>query len=197
MSQDRPYHHGDLKQALLHRAGVVLRERGAGALSLRELARDLGVSHAAPANHFPDRRALLDALASDGFDRLRARLQDAAETPGPFDQQVCRLAGAYVEFAITEANLLELLFARNAGGSVEALEQGAVDAFEPTLELFRRGRAEGRLSAHDPVHLGLIFLATVHGIAALANGGITRSDQLDLLTDEAVAHFLRGVRLSA
>ncbi|HEY0811983.1 MAG TPA: TetR/AcrR family transcriptional regulator [Pseudonocardia sp.] len=197
MLTNRSYHHGDLRRALLERAGTVLQESGADALSLRKLARDIGVSHAAPARHFPDRQALLDALAADGFDRLRARLEEAAAAPGQFDQQVRCVAGAYVDFATTEANLLELLFAHNKGGSAGVLDQGAVDAFAPTLEIFRRGQTEGRLPAGDPVRLGLIFIATLQGIAVLANSGITRSDQLRPLIDEAVTHFLRGVRSSA
>ena len=57
----RPYHHGNLRQALLDAAERTVRERGVEALSLRELAREVGVSHGAPRRHFPDRQALLDA----------------------------------------------------------------------------------------------------------------------------------------
>ena len=58
----RRYHHGDLRSALLRSAECALREKGAAALSLRELARDLGVSHAAPGRHFKDKQALLDYI---------------------------------------------------------------------------------------------------------------------------------------
>ena len=71
----RPYHHGNLRTALLEQAERTVRERGAQALSLRELARDAGVSHGAPRRHFPDRQALLDALAEAGFVRLGAELR--------------------------------------------------------------------------------------------------------------------------
>ena len=73
----RPYHHGNLRSELLEQAERVLADRGAGALSLRELAREIGVSHAAPRRHFADKQALLDALAEDGFDRLGAELRAA------------------------------------------------------------------------------------------------------------------------
>ncbi|WAP58220.1 helix-turn-helix domain-containing protein [Streptomyces sp. S465] len=59
----RPFHHGNLRAVLLDQAELVLRERGIDALSLRELAREAGVSHGAPRSHFIDRNALLDALA--------------------------------------------------------------------------------------------------------------------------------------
>src|SRR5947209_2974095 len=66
----RPYHHGNLRAELLAAAEQTVRERGVEALSLRELARRVGVSHGAPRRHFADRQALLDALAQAGFDRL-------------------------------------------------------------------------------------------------------------------------------
>ena len=70
---ERPYHHGNLRSALLAAAERTVRERGVQDLSLRELAREIGVSHGAPRRHFPDRQALLDALAESGFERLGAR----------------------------------------------------------------------------------------------------------------------------
>jgi AcrR family transcriptional regulator len=70
-----PYHHGNLRAALLDAAECSVEEQGAEQLSLRELARAVGVSHAAPRSHFPDRQALLDALAERGFDRLAAAMR--------------------------------------------------------------------------------------------------------------------------
>lgn len=67
-AMDRPnYHHGDLRAAILSEAALLVAERGADGLSLRELARSAGVSHAAPAHHFVDRRGLFTALAAQGF----------------------------------------------------------------------------------------------------------------------------------
>ena len=71
---DQPYHHGKLREALLARAREVIEEAGVEGLSLRQLARDLGVSHAAPGKHFRDKQALLDALALDGFRSMNARI---------------------------------------------------------------------------------------------------------------------------
>src|SRR6185437_10944983 len=79
---ERPYHHGNLRRALLDAAERTVRERGVQELSLRELARDVGVSHGAPRRHFPDRQALLDALAETGFTRLGRDLRAAIEGAG-------------------------------------------------------------------------------------------------------------------
>src|SRR5213592_1296667 len=78
----RSYHHGNLRAALLEGAERMLAERGSGELSLRELAREVGVSHAAPRRHFPDRQALLDALAEAGFARLGSELRTAVDGAG-------------------------------------------------------------------------------------------------------------------
>ena len=93
VTSPRPYHHGNLRSALLQQAAQTIDERGIQALTLRELARDVGVSHAAPRRHFPDRQALLDAIAEDGFERLGAELADAVDQAGPrFDARLHALA---------------------------------------------------------------------------------------------------------
>src|SRR4029079_14956503 len=78
----RPYHHGDLEAALLRAAGKLLDKEGVEALSLREVARRAGVSHAAPYRHFPERDALLAALAVEGFEWLAVGQREAAAAGG-------------------------------------------------------------------------------------------------------------------
>ena len=77
MSSRDTYHHGDLKATILAEAAALVAERGADGLSLRELARAAGVSHAAPAHHFTDRRGLFTALATEGFRMLADALTGA------------------------------------------------------------------------------------------------------------------------
>src|ERR1700674_245384 len=109
---ERPYHHGNLRTALLVAAERTVRERGVQDLSLRELAREVGVSHGAPRRHFPDRQALLDALAEAGFARLGADLRAAVDVGGEdFEARLRATAAAYVRFATRHAALLELMVA--------------------------------------------------------------------------------------
>ena len=75
----RPYHHGNLREALLAAAERTLVAGGASSLTLRELGRELGVSHTSPRRHFADKQALLDALALRGFERLGAVTARAAK----------------------------------------------------------------------------------------------------------------------
>src|SRR6202011_1583088 len=107
----RRYHHGDLRAALLSRAETELSRGGAGSLSLRELARDVGVSHGAPREHFRTKQALLDALAETGFQRLGHELEAAmAGNQGSFSERLTAFAQTYVRFASRQPALLDLMF---------------------------------------------------------------------------------------
>jgi AcrR family transcriptional regulator len=195
---DRPYHHGNLRTALLEQAERTVRERGAQELSLRELARDVGVSHAAPRRHFADRQALLDALAETGFERLGAELRGAFDAAGEdFEARLRATAAAYVRFATRDAALLELMFAGKHREESGALHEAADRAFAILLELIEQGQAQGALEPGEPERVGLVLFATVQGIAALVTGGIVVPEQVDGLVADAIAHFLRGSRAAA
>lgn len=194
----RPYHHGNLRSALLAQAERTLREGGAHELSLRELAREVGVSHAAPRRHFPDRQALLDALGEAGFARLGAELRRAAEGAGEdFEPRLQATAAAYVRFATRDAALLELMFAGKRREDSGTLHAEADRAFSVILELIEQGQADGALVGGPPERVGLVLFATVHGTAALVNSGIVDAEQLDVLLSDALEHFLRGSRTLA
>jgi AcrR family transcriptional regulator len=192
---DRPYHHGNLRAELLAAAEQTVRERGAQSLSLRELARELGVSHGAPRRHFADRQALLDALAQDGFARLGAELRSAVDGAGEdFRARLKATAAAYVRFATHDAALLELMFAGKHGERSGAVNLEAERAFAVMLELIEQGQSEGALERDEPERVGLVLFATIQGIAALVTGGMVASEQLDELLGDAIAYFLRGSR---
>lgn len=103
------YHHGDLKEALLAVATDVLANHGEAALSLRALARHLGVSPGAPYRHYPDRSALLKALVARGFDRL-AHAASQADAAATDRNAVVAQATAYVRFARDNDALFRLMF---------------------------------------------------------------------------------------
>ena len=190
---ERPYHHGDLRRTLLEHAERTLRERGVDALSLRELARQAGVSHSAPRRHFADRQALLDALAHDGFVRLGEELARAAAGAGEdFQARLRATAAAYVRFATRDPALLELMFAGKHREPAGALHAAAERAFAVMLELIEQGQAGGAIEAGDPERVGLVLFATIQGIAALVGSGIVDSGQIDQLVSDAVALFLHG-----
>jgi AcrR family transcriptional regulator len=195
---ERPYHHGNLRAVLLEQAERIVRERGVQALSLRELAREVGVSHGAPRRHFADRQALLDALAEAGFARLGAELRAAVEGADEgFQARLQATAAAYVRFATRDAALLELMFAGKHGEQSGALHEAAESAFSAMLALIEQGQADGALERGEPERVGMVLFATVQGIAALVAGGMVDAEQLDELVADAIAHFLRGSRTAA
>ena len=130
VSPVRPYHHGNLRSELLSCAERALAEGGLAQLSLRDLARQVGVSHAAPRRHFADKQALLDALAQDGFERLVRELREAMEAAGgSFDARLAALARSYVRFATRHAALLELMFTgKHRPGAAELTRGDEADA---------------------------------------------------------------------
>ena len=194
----RAYHHGNLRAALLAQAERDVREHGVERMSLRELARQVGVSHAAPRRHFADRQALLDALAEAGFARLGAELRDAMQRAGDqFEPRLQATASAYVRFATRDAALLELMFAGKHKQPTRAVLEAASAGLSVLLELIEQGQSEGVLEPGDPGRVGLLLLATVQGIATMVNGGIVGAAGSDELVADAIAHFVRGSRCAA
>ena len=191
----RPYHHGDLRSALLQSAERTLRERGAAALSLRELAREAGVSHAAPGRHFRDKQALLDALALAGYERL-AQSQEAADRPDlALEPRLAELARAYLSFAIDNSELLELMFTRKHDTDVSVRLAAAIERSVGALtRLISDAQQRGEIVAGDPARLTLVTAAGMHGLAALtANGTLSPAQALGSL-DAHIHHLLHGLR---
>lgn len=192
----RPYHHGDLRTALLDRAEQTVRDKGVEALSLRELARDIGVSHAAPSRHFKDKQALLDALAQAGFERLSGALERANAVEGGIRERMHATARAYVDFAVEDAALLELMYARKheAGASPE-LVSSAFRLGDPLLELIRDAQEAGEIRQGPVEVVALALFASIHGYAALSVSGILPPDwAVRNGLDEIVETVTRGLR---
>ncbi|MGW2398100.1 TetR/AcrR family transcriptional regulator [Kitasatospora sp. NPDC001664] len=193
----RRYHHGDLRAALLERAEQVLREKGPAALSLRELARDLGVSHAAPSRHFKDKQALLDALALAGFERLDTALATAdpapGSEPGSFAARLGALVRAYVGFATAHPQLLDLMYAvKHDPQATEALTSAAHRGLLRAAELLTDGQRTGEVRPGPAEQLCLPTLAAVHGFADLAASGLLPPEEAAAALDDVIAFVLRG-----
>lgn len=163
------YHHGNLRADLLERAWSVVDTEGAEALSLRQLARDAGVSHGASARHFRDKQALLDAVALQGFERLNRALTDAATSASAFAERFRAVGDAYVAFAVAHPAVLGVMYSakHHPDASAELLAASHV-GMRGLVELFVAGQASGDLRAGDPAQQALVAFAAVHGVATLA-----------------------------
>jgi AcrR family transcriptional regulator len=192
----RPYHHGNLRQALLRAAEAALEARGVQELSLRELSRELGVSHASPQRHFPTKQDLIDALAIMGFERLSSVMGKAAEARGrDFTARLTKAAHAYVGFALKHPALFALMFAakRRPGGMRPEIKAALVSAFSHIPAILKEGQDAGKIIAGDPARLALTLGAALHGLVAMSIEGKIRGIALKTIVPETIRHVLNGL----
>ncbi|QOV37371.1 WHG domain-containing protein [Streptomyces ferrugineus] len=195
MPETRPYHHGDLRAALLAAAERTLREKGVASLSLRELAREVGVSHAAPGRHFKDKQALLNALALAGYDRLGRALGAADDPALAVEPRLTALARAYLGFAIDNAELLELMYARKHDPDASEQMAAAVERTVGSLErVLGDAQKRGEIIEGDPEELNLVTGAALHGMAAFIAGGWLTPEAALEGVEGLVHHLLHGLR---
>jgi len=163
------YHHGDLRRALLDAALEQVREEGAAALSLREVARRAGVTHAAPYRHFASKEALVAAVAEEGFHTLRETLVAALDPAAGPRENLGRIGVAYVRFAVAHPSHFRVMYGAGQGDAApfpEMVEAGR-GAFDVLVHTVEAGVRAGELR-DDPVpSLSLAAWSIVHGLASL------------------------------
>jgi AcrR family transcriptional regulator len=196
MRQSKPYHHGNLREALLRAALRLISEVGPTAFTLRELARRANVSHNAPYRHFRDREALMAAVSTEGYAELTRTMQEAVE---PDLDSLARLkqAGlAYVKFALRRPEHFTVMFDAPFSKPSEKLcfnpskmkikypesAEAAEQSFRTLMNLVTGCQQEGVLRAGDTKALALLVWSIVHGIAKLAiTGRFPFSSQREIL----------------
>lgn len=189
MSTAPAYHHGNLREALLREAVREIGAKGPAALSLRELARRVGVSHAAPAHHFRDKTGLLTAVAAEGFRLLADELRETYEETGSF----LEVGVAYVRFAVGHRAHFEVMFRpdllrREDPELAEASARAREMLYGPVGELSGDGEAE-------VVRAGVAAWSLVHGLATLIlNGNLPPelARDPDATTRAIASHLFRG-----
>jgi AcrR family transcriptional regulator len=188
----RPYHHGALRDALIVEGHALLAEQGLDAVSLRELARRLDVSHSAPERHFRNRQALLDALTTRGFENLTEAIRRAlAEHNEGVERRFRAAAKAYVNFAIDNAALLELMFTSKEAETDGQSDGAASKLFAVTAEMV--GESSAQSSAGELSPLRFVVVATLQGIANLVAAERIHTEQVDRIIDQAVSVFTPAI----
>ena len=155
-SSARPYHHGDLRAALVRSAVEVIEEVGPAAMSMREVARRAGVTHASATYHFGDKAGLLTAVATQGYRLLAEALEEAQRTRRSF----LEVGVAYVKFAVTHRAHFEVMF--------------RPELYYPEDPELRRAQAANavilygvRRASTQQLAAGVAAWSLVHGIATL------------------------------
>jgi AcrR family transcriptional regulator len=184
-----PYHHGDLRDALVRAARRILEKDGIAQLSLRGVARAAGVSPAAPYHHFADKQALLDAIATQGFAALTAEMRDRMAKASDPDRRLDASGVGYVVFAVENPALFQLMF----GGDGQ---QPPTDALKEARDM-AYGVLEAAVAATSPdgIAAPLVCLrlwALVHGLAKLIVEGAIKPSDYGAADNEAFAVRLLG-----
>jgi AcrR family transcriptional regulator len=192
----RSYHHGNLRRALLDEALATIQAEGVDALTLRSIGARLGVSRTALYRHFADKRALLTAVATEGFAALRRKLLSAWEEGGRDDAAFRAMGAAYVHFAIENPSYYRVMF----GGFVDQetrdpeLASEAMAAFQALVDALATLQRDSILRNDDPVLMARYVWALVHGLAMLGiDGHLREPGAVEELLRYAVERLHSGI----
>lgn len=179
MGKPERYHHGDLREALMDAALAAIARDGAAALSLRQLAREIGVSHSAPAHHFGDRTGLFTALATRGFALLDEAMRRAmARAPDDPQARLAASGKAYVLFAAEHPAHFEVMFhpglLQRDDAALRAAERAAGAVLREAIAAVRGGTGSGPPGRPDLELEALKAWTHAHGLATLwVNGNLS------------------------
>lgn len=195
------YHHGDLPRAVMAAALEELEAGDRFAVNFNQIARRLGVSHAAVYRHFPNKQALIDALAAAGFDQLRAALTISLEPLTDTRDRILALARTHVRFTLDHPMQTRIMFSGAAADRHRdpALKAAAYSTIMILQGEVARAAGEGWVAADEVFDVTRFFWAGMHGIAMLRiesqfDGMLGSDEEFDQLVERAATWLARGVR---
>jgi len=193
----RDYHHGNLKNVLIEAAIAQIATHGARALSLRELARSIGVSHASTYRHFPNKESVLATIAEQGFEKLTRAMEEAARPHTGDPLEMLQATGvAYVDFGVSHPHHLQVMFGDliTHHDIYPALVEASKKAYEVLVSVVRDGQQTGRIVAQDERLVALAAWAQVHGLAMLIASGQIRSEGAERIEHKSLAASVLGLQ---
>lgn len=192
------YHHGDLRQALIHAALRTIDRHGVEALTLRAVGATLGVSRTALYRHFADKDTLLAAVAAEGFRTLHGALSAAWEGEGRGLAGLRAQGQAYVVFGTTHPAHYRVMFGGYVAGATRGseLEDAGQAAFRALLDALVELQQQGLCRRDDPLMQARYVWGTVHGITMLLMAGRMgpQPSQADALAAYTIDRLIAGLR---
>lgn len=188
----KKYHHGDLENALIQAGVEILSKEGIEGLSLRKVARRVGVSYAAPYAHFKDRQALIAAISTEGFRQLYIAFDMAASRHADDPkQQLVEAALAYVQFAMDNTGIFKIMFSGVLEKEKEypSFVESSRKSFERVVEIVRACQEAGVLRSAPPELMAVAVWGQVHGIISLAFEGQISHSVLDRFSLREIVLF--------
>jgi AcrR family transcriptional regulator len=179
----KTYHHGNLKNALVETAAKLIAERGASSVSLREVAREAGVSHAAPYHHFEDKNGLIAAVAEEGFHRFDTYQERALRSvPSNPRERLRALGKAYVRFALTNPHFFRVMFRNELIESENHATHSEVAkrTFDRLINIVRENLSDK--NEENILQAAIHAWAFVHGLATLWLEGSLKNTLIDQKT---------------
>jgi AcrR family transcriptional regulator len=179
MAEKNAYHHGDLKNALIEAGIEILSKEGLGEFSLRKVARQAGVSHAAPYAHFADKQALVAAISTAGYEKLYRRFEAVLEKhPDDPLRQLVEASWAYVSFAFEEPDHFRITLSRVIEKEDEypAFVDVSKKSFNLVVGIVSRCQAAGILKSGPSDLVAVSVWGLIHGFVSLIlEGQVSRT----------------------
>jgi AcrR family transcriptional regulator len=193
----KPYHHGDLRRALLDEALRTIQTHGVEHLTLRTVGERLGVSRSALYRHFADKQSLLATVGIDGFRKLRQTIADAWERNGRGHAGFQAMGKSYVGFAVAHPSHYRVMF----GGFIESAAKDehfvaeANAAYQVLVDALVERQNAGEIRRDDPVLMARFVWALVHGTAMLIiDGQLPKAAQTGALEQYTLERLDASIR---
>jgi len=194
-----PYHHENLKEALVKEALIMVKENGVESITLRELTTKLGSSRSAIYRHFSSKDELIKAVIQAGFSQLNETISPFLTRDDTILNRFRNMGEAYIAFALTHPNIYRMIF----GNEVQTQREESCDihdkensgGFQHLVALLIEGQEKKIFKADDPVLQATYVWASIHGLSNLCiDGHIHVQDNLEALFELSFENIIQGMK---
>lgn len=195
-TESKPYHHGDLRRALIDAAAEMLETENPIEVSLRKASEQVGVSHTAAYRHFLDKAELLAAVSEAGFFRLRESLAEARAAAGADHRlQLEAMAGAYISFAVAQPSTYRLMFGPHFQDQLKkaGVAKSASNAFAELLHTVMAGQKAGLIRKESPFLISQTVWSLLHGMSLFYIDGELQAMTEGTIVDRCFGFLWDGI----